>query len=130
MANQADVEVVRNAYEAFSKGDMASLDQLFSDDIVFYVPGNFPLSGEYRSKKTVFEYFGQVAEQTGGTFRAEVRDIVASELGVVVLVTQHAEHNGKTVAIADQVLTQVQDGKVTEWRGYLSDPNAWDEFWL
>jgi ketosteroid isomerase-like protein len=128
MASQADVEVVRKAYEASNKGDMSSLEQLFSDEAVFYFSGNHSLSGEYRSKKAMFEMFGQMAQQTGGTMRVEIHDIVASNVGVVVLLSVHAERNGKVLEANDIEVSRVEDGKIVELRIYTSDQRAADEF--
>ena len=45
MGSADDVEVIRRGYAAFSAGDMATLTELFTEDAVWHVPGDGPISG-------------------------------------------------------------------------------------
>src|SRR5207244_733997 len=55
-------DLVRRGYEAFGTGDMATLNELFADDIVWHAPGRNQLAGTYRGKDEVFATFAKVAD--------------------------------------------------------------------
>ena len=83
-------EVVRRGFEAFSTGDMAALNDLFADDIVWHAPGRNPLSGDHKGKEAVFETFRQLFEMTGGTFKVELHDVLAHSLSGAAIQLQGA----------------------------------------
>lgn len=53
MAVHPNAQVLREGYEAFSTGDMDTLNRLFADDVVWHEGGRNPLSGEYKGKEQV-----------------------------------------------------------------------------
>jgi hypothetical protein len=60
------------------------------------VPGRNPLSGDYRGKQEVFALFGKRAEQTAGTFRAEVHHLLADDthgVGLVIVTATRADRS-------------------------------------
>ena len=97
MSDHPNVELIRRGYEAFGKGDMKTVDELFADDIVWHNGGRGPLAGDLRSKKEVFEFFGELAERSNGTFAIEIHDVVGGDEHVVVLSTAHATRNGRSL---------------------------------
>jgi len=122
-------ELVRRGYQAFDTGDMATLDELFADDIVWHVPGRNQLSGTYRGKQEVFGNFMKLAELTGGSFKLDIHTILADDEHAVVLVTATGEHDGKTLSDNSVQIFHIKDGKVTEQWLHPGDPYASDEFW-
>ena len=46
----ANAALIRSAYEAFSRGDIAGAMAAFADDILWHVPGRGPLSRVYRGR--------------------------------------------------------------------------------
>jgi hypothetical protein len=122
-------ELVRSGYEAFSKGDMQTVNELFADGIVWHVPGKSQLSGDYTGKDQVFGFFGKLVEMTGGTFSLEIHDVLANDEHAIVLAESHGERDGKTLDDRSVHVLHVSDGKVTEFWGYGGDQYAVDEFW-
>jgi uncharacterized protein len=98
VADQQNVQLVRGVFDAFSKGDMNAVGKVLAGDIVWRWPGRHPLAGDRHSKEELFKLLGQVAEETSGTERVELRGIAGGDENVVVLVTVQAERNGKTLA--------------------------------
>ena len=121
-------ELVRKGYEAFGKGDMDTLNDLFADDIAWHAPGRSPVSGDYRGKQEVFDVFAKVFELSGGTFNLELHDVLANDEHVVTLVTTRGERNGKTLENRGAQVFHVKDGKVTESWLHSQDQYAIDEF--
>lgn len=125
------VRRIREGYDAFGRGDLEAIRDQFSPDIVWHVGGNSPLSGEYKGIDAVFDFFGRVFTETGGTLKNEVHDILANDTHAVVLLTQTAERNGRTLtADAIQVVVHRDDqDRITESWFIAEDQNAVDEFW-
>lgn len=129
MAGNANVELIRRVYDAFSKGDMEVLNRVFADDIVFRVPGRSPMAGEYRSKEATFGVFGQLSERSGGTFGLDVRNVLGEDELVLALVTVHGERDGKTYNQDAVHAWRVVNGRAVELRNMPADQHAEDEFW-
>ena len=129
MSKASDVELVRNGYEAFGKGDMASLDHFFSDEITFHIPGSHPLSGDVHSKKDVFAFLGQLNQRSSRTYQVDVHDVIAGQQRVVVLVTERGEANGRTLSLEAAHVWRIEDDRAVElWNLCGDQPNA-DRFW-
>ena len=52
-------DLVRRAYDAFSRGDVETLRQLFADDTIFHEPGRNPVSGDYQGIDQVLAFSGR-----------------------------------------------------------------------
>jgi uncharacterized protein len=124
-----NVELTRRGYEAFAKGDLTMLSELIADDVTWHVNGAGPLSGTYRGRDEVFSFFGRLAEETAGTFRLDVHDVLANDEHAVVLCTLSASRGGKSIEVPVANVSHVRDGKVTEFWGATTDPQASIDFW-
>jgi ketosteroid isomerase-like protein len=80
-----NVTLVREGFAAFERGDMARMDQLLADDVVWHVGGNSKWAGTYQGKQQVLECFGRQAEATSGPTSGEIHDILGNDEHVVVL---------------------------------------------
>lgn len=124
-----DEEVVRRGYDAFSRGDMETLREIFADDIEWHVPGRSPLAGDHKGVDAVLGYFGQTMELTGGTFEVSVHDVVAGDDHTIGLHTAKGERSGKRLE-DDQILVfHLSDGRVASVWQYFTDTYANDDFW-
>src|SRR5439155_12616958 len=90
-------DLARKGYAAFSGGDMATLNDLFADDIVWHVGGRTPIAGDYAGKDAVFGFFAKTMEMTGGTFRLDLHDLLANDEHVVALVTATGQREGRSL---------------------------------
>jgi uncharacterized protein len=124
-----NVEQARRGYDAFSKGDMATLTELIADDVVWHARGVGPLSGDYHGRDQVFGFFGRLAQETGGTFRLDVHDILANDDHTVVLCTLSATRGGKSTEVPVVNVSHNRDGQITEFWGATTDPQASLDFW-
>jgi ketosteroid isomerase-like protein len=128
-AQHANVERARRAYEAFGKGDMQAVGEFMADDIVWHVGGNNVISGDYRGKDAVFGFFGRLMQETGGTFKTEVHDILANDKHGATLVTNTAERKGKSLEWRAVNLSHTDhDGRVTEFWVFPENSQELDEF--
>ncbi len=68
--------------------DLATIDEIGSDDSVMHVPGNHPLAGKHVGRVEVWDYLGKVAEVSGGAGGFLVQSVTADDHGhaAVILV--------------------------------------------
>ena len=130
MAEHPNVALLRRGYEAFAKGDMATLTELWSEDAVWHAgSGNNPLAGDHMGRDAVFAAFAKVAELSGGTFRIELHDVLANDEHAVAMTRNTGNRQGKQLDSLDVALYHIRNGRVTEAWAFSQDQRAEDEFW-
>jgi ketosteroid isomerase-like protein len=129
MEEHPNVALLRRGYEAFAKEDMATLTELIDENVIYHSSGRNPLAGEYKGRNAVFDWFGQIAERSGGTFRVVVDDILANAERGVVLTRAAASREGKQLDSMGSATYRIRNGKVVEAWFYSEDPYDFDEFW-
>ena len=129
MADHPNVSLLRKGYDAFAAGDMDTLRDLFAEGIVWHAPGSNILSGEYEGRDAVFQFFGKLLEETQGSFRQQVHDVLANDTHGVVLVEFHAERGGKTLDARGVHTLHLENGQVTEFWNFVEDTTKADDFW-
>jgi hypothetical protein len=122
--------VVRKGYEAFSKGDIETLqNEIFTDDIAWHVSGRNRLSGDYKGISEVLGYFGQLGELTGGSFEVTLEDVLANDERTVALHHATGTSEGKTLDADEVLVFRFRGDKVSGAQGYAGDQHAIDQFW-
>jgi ketosteroid isomerase-like protein len=128
MAEHPNVALLRKGYQAFAEADMATIDELFADDIVWHVGGTGILSGDYKGKEEVIGMFGRLFQETGGSFKIEIHDVLANDEHSVCINTVSGERNGKRFETKGvDVFHPTPDGKVKEYWGLVEDQAALNE---
>ncbi len=129
MADHPNAALLRKGYEAFASGDMATLTELFAEDVVWHVPGNSQISGEHRGRDAVFGVFAKVGQLTGGSFKIELHDVLANDEHAVSLTRGRASREGKQLEAVECTVYHIKGGKVTEFWSFPEDQRVTDEFW-
>ena len=130
MRAEENVATMRRAYEAFNKGDMDTLVEVFDESIAWHLPGRSAMADDYQGRDATLAYFGQIAQETGNSFRAELQDLTADEDDRVVGIQRSTgDRNGKHLDVGNCIVFQLKDGRVTDGREHFEDLYAWDEFW-
>jgi ketosteroid isomerase-like protein len=129
MGAAENAELIRQGYEAFNSGDLATLSELFAEDAVWYAAGSGVLSGTKQGRDAIMAYFGELGARSQGSFQAIVGDIVGGENHTVAIQQSRAESNGKTLDVATAIAFVLRDGKVVEGREFFEDTAKSDEFW-
>jgi len=130
MGAQDNAEVVRRGYEAFNTADIDTLMQVFDEGASWYTPGRSPIAGNYEGRDAVFGQFGRYGAETGGTFRAGLKQVFTSDDGRVIgLHHNSAERNGKRLDTDCCIVFEIRDGRVVSGREHFFDLVNWDEFW-
>ena len=125
--SNANEDTLRNVYDAFARGDVATVMDLATDDIKFHVSGRSFVSGDYLGKDEVLGFFGKLMQLSGGTFHLEVLDILANDEHGVTLTMERGQREGKILANRAVHVWDIRDGKCARFRGYNEE--GWDEFW-
>ena len=86
MSEQTYSVVVRQAYEAFGRGDISGVLDLLTDDVVWTLqgPSTIPFAGTHRGREGIAEFFSLVGEALEFE-QFEPREFVAQGDTVVVL---------------------------------------------
>ena len=127
MAEHPNVARIRDGYAAFAKGDFATLNELFAEDLVWHVGGRNQLTKDYRGRDEVYGFFGKLLELTEGSFHLDRHTVFADDEHGVALVATSASRGGKSVRINEAHVYHLRDGKVTEFWDASTDEYALDE---
>ena len=84
MSADENVAIMRRAYEAFNTGDLDTVGEIFDESVVWHLPGRSSMANDYHGREATLAYFGQLAQETGGTFRAELERLLGDDDGRVV----------------------------------------------
>src|ERR1700722_9634237 len=125
MGTQENVQLVKDGYAAFARGDIQGLLTLLSEDIEWVVPGaELPLAGTYRGHDGVANFFQKLALESE-TLAFEPREFVAEGDRVLVVGWERAKVKATNRMFqADWVMAfTVRNGKVTKFHEY-SDTQA------
>lgn len=129
MADHPNASLLRKGHEAFAKGDMATITGLFSEEMVWHLPGDSLISGVHKGRDAVFAVFAKTMELTGGSFKIDLHDVIANDEHAVALRRNTASRQGKQLDMAAVDVYHIRDGKVTEWWSFTEDQRLDDEFW-
>jgi ketosteroid isomerase-like protein len=130
MTAEENATILRSAYAAFNAGDLNTLVEIFDESAVWHLPGRSAMANDYEGRDATLAYFGRLAQETGGTFRAELRHVLTDhEDRVIGMQRSTADRNGKHLDVGNCIVFQFKDGKIVDGREHFHDLYAWDEFW-
>jgi uncharacterized protein len=129
MTDHPNVSRMRDGYVAFGKGDLAALEDLFTEDVVWHVAGRSPLAGTYEGRTAVFEFFGRVMELTEGSLRIEPLTLLADDHYGCAPVRVTAHRGDRHLDVMNLQASRLVDGRVTEFWDTTTDPEATDAFY-
>ena len=124
-----NVQLVREGFDSFQRGDTTWMDEHLSDDVVWHVGGNSKWAGAYRGKAAVLEYFGRQAQAMSSPPDADVHDILGNDDHVVVLGSARATADDGSSAEWKYVnVFHISDGRATEVWGMAENDADVDPF--
>jgi uncharacterized protein len=121
MVVQENVQIVKDAYAAFGRGDIQGLLALFAEDIEWITPGEgLPLSGTYRGLAEVAGFFQKIPEMVEISF-LEPREFVAQGDRVLVVGFDRGRVKATNGTFEEHwvMAFTVRNGKVTNVREYI-----------
>jgi ketosteroid isomerase-like protein len=127
-ADHPHAALVREAHEAFKRGDREAVDRLFHEDIRWVVTGESQTATVDHGMDEVLASFGKVMELTNGTYEAVGFDYLGGERHAAALAHVTAERDGKRLDVDEVVIFEVRDGRLANAMHIAYDQRAWDEF--
>lgn len=132
MGAAENAAVARAEMDAYQRGDIAGVLDLYTDDVVLHYPGRNVLSGTYTGKDAVRGWIMATREKVGlgTTVQRTLHDVVASNDHAIQLVSVDTSANGKSAHWNAALVMHVRDGKISEIWIHIDDPYAVDDLLL
>ena len=119
----------RNLYAALAAGDVATVFDALTDDLVLINDIGAGPWRELRGKQAVLEFWGRWMELFDGTFRQEVMDVIGYDDRIVIVVHETGTAQGQTFDNRAIYLVGVVDGKWATLRTTDMDHDKINAFW-
>jgi hypothetical protein len=122
MSEQRNLETVRSAYAAFTRGDVQGVLDLLTDDVEWELPGpsQIPYAGIFHGKNDVAEFF-RILAQTEDVEQFQPQRFFSD--GDMVIVTgryaARVKNTGKNATTDWVHAFTFRNGKVARWREYF-----------
>jgi uncharacterized protein len=108
------IQTIRSGFEAFKRGDLKAVGELFTDDAVWHGRGSTKFGGDFKGRDAIMGDMAQFA-QTFQDIQLDIHDILANEQHVVALVNSSVKRNGKTYEDHQTFVFHLNnEGKTTE----------------
>jgi ketosteroid isomerase-like protein len=123
-----NVELLERAFGAFGR-DALTVARTLADDVVWRVPGETVMSGEYRGRDEVLQFLRQTRVQSNETYRTELRYVTADDDHAVAVYRARGERGGRTLDIDQALFCEVRGGVIADVTAVPFDYPAFVEFW-
>jgi uncharacterized protein len=127
MPEHPNVERMRQAYDAFAKGELETLRRLWTDDIRWHETGHSELAGTYEGPNAVFAFFGRLFDLTEGTLKVEPRAYLADDNYGAAPGTLTAHRGDRSAEVLNVHLVRFENGLVAEFWDTSTDEDALDQ---
>ena len=117
----SNVDTARAAYEAFGKGDMDTLREMFADDAEWLTSDELPEGGLNSGRDAIMENFSRLPDYWSD-FSVEPEEFIDAGDDVVVRGTQRATGEGGSFEAPFLHLMRFRDGEIT--RGEFHSDSA------
>jgi ketosteroid isomerase-like protein len=129
MSEHLNARLVRRGFDSFAQGDLESLREWMTDEVVWHEPGRSPLGGDYKGPAGVLELLAQLRERSDGSFAIEIVEVLASAERAVVIQEETARRGDRVLDMASVIEFEIHHGKISEVTVYHEDTYHFDEFW-
>lgn len=128
-SDMTNLEIVQQYFSALEKGDMAKVESLFAEDLVWHQPGKGVQSGTFIGKQAVFTHLGKLAKWSGGDLGIKVDYLTDNGVMVVASIHFALEKNGASMAMRGVDLLRLEDGLIKEVWLFSERIEEEDAFW-
>jgi ketosteroid isomerase-like protein len=119
--------LVRRVFAAFGRNPMA-VSAAMARDIVWRVPGDTVMSGEYRGRRSVVEFLRRTGLETGGTYTSRLDTVLADDDWAIAIYRATGSRKGIDLDVEQALVIRVADGL---WQEVTAVPldSAFEQFW-
>ena len=121
MSAQENINIAKQTYATFLRGDIESLLKFYSEDVQWevYGPSSLPTTGTWRGQTGIAQFFAKVNELlTPQSF--EPQEFIAQDDQVVILgqYSWTVKPTGRTFSAKWAHVVTISNGKITRFREY------------
>jgi uncharacterized protein len=122
-----NAELTRRIFGAFGR-DAKQISAGLCRDVVWRVPGNTAMSGEYRGRREVVEFLRRTGIETGGTYRSRLHTVLANDEWGLAVYRARGTRNAIDLDVDQAFVIRFEDGM---WKDVTAVPldSAFDAFW-
>jgi ketosteroid isomerase-like protein len=122
-----NADLVRRLFGAFGN-DAKQISATFDRDVIWRVPGNTVMSGEYRGRRDVVEFLRRTGLETGGTYRSRLHTVFADDDWGLAVYRAWGTRNGIDLDVDQALVFKFDAGVIAEVTAVPLD-SAFDAFW-
>ena len=119
--------LIRRLFAAFGR-DPKVIAAALARDVVWRVPGNTIMSGEYRGPREVVEFLRRTGIETEGTYRSRLHTVLADDDWAVAIYRAMGSRNGIDLDVDQALVIRCEDGRLKVVTAVPLDA-AFDAFW-
>ncbi len=119
--------LTRRLFDAFGR-DPKVIAAALARDVVWRVPGNTVMSGEYRGLREVVEFLRRTGLETDGTYRSQLRTVVADDEWGLAVYRAYGTRNDIDLDVDQALVIRFGDGQLKEVTAVPLD-SKFDAFW-
>ena len=113
----------------YAGGEQGPVGAMLTDDVAWHVPGHSAIAGDYRGRDEVLSYFARRRELAEGTFRIDVRGVLADDERAVILAAGEVQSGNETLSWGTVGIFRLDDGKIAECWVVPYDQRSFDVVW-
>jgi ketosteroid isomerase-like protein len=119
--------LTRRVFAAFGR-DPKVISAAMSREVVWRVPGNTMMSGEYHGRREVVEFLRRTGLETDGTYRSSLKEVLANDGWAVAIYRAYGTRNGIDLDVDQALVIRCEDGL---WKEVTAVPldDAFNAFW-
>lgn len=130
MDKHPNVERMEAFLDAYAARDADRIGAALAEEAVWHVGGTHSLSGNYRGRQAILDYFEKVSAATGGTLRLDPIELLANDERGAAFLSVTADRTGRRLDVTMAEAFQFDDdGRIREFWAHASDQDAVDQFW-
>jgi len=119
--------LTRRLFAAFGR-DPKVIAAALARDVVWRVPGDTIMSGEYRGPREVVEFLRRTGTETEGTYRSRLHTVLADDEWGVAVYRAYGTRNGIELDVDQALVIRYAGGQLKEVTAVPLD-SAFDAFW-
>jgi uncharacterized protein len=124
MGNDARADLGRRLIDAYNTRDLETLGNLFEEGAVWHSS-----RGDQVGRAAILELLVSVSDRSGGTFRQELHDVLATDTHLVLLSRAVGRRGSKAIDDPEVTVFHLRDGRVHEAWAHPFDQQARSTFW-
>jgi uncharacterized protein len=134
MAEAREVKMIVDEFlarqsEMYAGGDLAPVEELLAEDVVWHVPGTSPIAGDHQGREAVTGYFRLRRELAGGVIAVARGGETHHEEALAQLADGRASLGGREVGWRTTGVYRVAEGKIAEAWLVPLDQEHFDRVW-